>query len=309
MKNNLAVVSVIVSGILWGVISLFIKNMSPYGLGAMQIASIRLIVAAVCFILFVFIKDKKLFRIELKDIWMFAGTGIFSVVLFNWTYFYTMIHSQASVAVVLLYTSPVFVMVISAVIFKEKINARKVAALLMTFFGCVFVAGISDAKTNITPFIIFTGVSSGFLYALYTIFGRVALKKYDTMTVTAYTFIVGFVCSIPIGKLCSAFEIISKQPKLVFLCFGIGIVSTVLPYYLYTWGLKRMESGKAAILVAVEPVVGAVIGITFFNESHDVKKIIGILMIVTAIIVLNINSSDSKQAQKISHLVKNSKTR
>lgn len=295
MKKNYATISVIASGVLWGVISLFIKNMSSYGLDAMQITSIRLILAAVCFTLFVFLKDKQIFKIELKDIWMFIGTGIFSVVLFNCTYFYTMIHSQASVAVVLLYTSPAFVMILSTVFFKEKINLSKATALIMTFLGCVFVAGILDAGTKIKPFVIFTGICSGFLYALYTIFGRVALKKYDTMTVTAYTFISGAVFSIPIGKLRGAFEIVLKQPKLIVLCFGIGIISTVLPYFFYTWGLERMESGKAAILVAVEPVVGAVIGMTFFHESCDVKKIIGIILIVGAIIVLNISFFDIKK--------------
>lgn len=288
-KSFLSVVSVISAGVLWGIISLFIKNMSVYGLDAMQIATLRLIVAAVFFTIFVLIKNPKLLKFKIKDIWMFIGTGVVSVVLFNMTYFYTMIHSQASIAVVLLYTSPIFVMIISALIFKEKITIQKIVALVMTFAGCIFVAGIIGGNMLVSPFILFTGISAGLLYALYTIFGRFALEKYDTMTVTAYTFIFGTLGSLPFGKVVPAVRIVLENPKLVFLCIGIGIISTVLPYFFYTWGLERMESGKAAILVAVEPLVGAVIGMTVFHESRSLTKIVGIALIIGAIIVLNIN--------------------
>lgn len=288
-KSAMSTMSVISAGVLWGVISLFIKNMSAYGLDAMQIATLRLIVAAVVFTVFVLLKDPKLLKFKLKDIWMFLGTGVVSVVLFNMTYFYTMIHSQASVAVVLLYTSPVFVMIISAIVFKEKITVRKIVALVMTFLGCVFVAGIVGGEVAVSPFIMFTGIGAGFLYALYTIFGRFALEKYDTATVTAFTFIFGVIGSIPFGRVLPAAKIVFANPELIFYCIGIGIVSTVLPYFFYTWGLERMESGKAAILVAVEPLVGAVIGMTVFHETRNVTKIIGIVLIVGAIVVLNLN--------------------
>lgn len=292
MKNKgsiLSVTSVVSAGILWGIISLFIKNMSVYGLDAMQIATLRLIVAAVCFTAFVLLKNPKLLKFRLKDVWMFFGTGVVSVVLFNMTYFYTMIHSQASIAVVLLYTSPIFVMMLSALIFKERITLQKIIALVMTFLGCVFVAGVIGGNMLIKPFILFTGVSAGFLYALYTIFGRFALEKYDTMTVTAYTFIFGTVFSLPVSRIAPAVRIVFENPKLIFLCIGIGIVSTVLPYFFYTWGLERMESGKAAILVAVEPLVGAVIGMTVFHETATLAKIIGIILIIGSIFILNMN--------------------
>lgn len=221
LKNRntfLSSLSVISAGVLWGVISLFIKNMANYGLDSMQIATVRLIVASVFFTSFVLIKDPKLLRFQLKDIWMFLGTGVVSVVLFNLSYFYTMLHSQASVAVVLLYTSPIFVMLLSAVFFKEKITVQKLVALVMTFSGCVFVTGIIGGNVFAEPFVIFTGISSGLLYALYTIFGRFALEKYDTMTVTAYTFLFGTIGSIPFGKVIPASKIIFSDVKLILLC-------------------------------------------------------------------------------------------
>ena len=114
------VIAVLIAGILWGIINIFIKNLSAHGLDAFQISAIRMTVSVIVMFLFLLITDRSKFRISIKDIWIFACTGIISVVLFNTCYFYTMINSQASVAVVLLYTSPIFVMLISAVVFKEK---------------------------------------------------------------------------------------------------------------------------------------------------------------------------------------------
>lgn len=297
VMNYKATISVILSGILWGVISLFIKPLSAAGFSAMQISCIRMIIAAFSFTAVMLIKDPKKLKIKLKDIWLFVGTGIISVVLFNCCYFYTMINSQASVAVVLLYTSPVFVMIMSAIFFKEKITAKKIIALLLTLAGCISVAGFIGGGYRITPIILATGLGAGLFYALYTIFGRLALAKYDTMTVTAYTFIFGLLGSLPIGGVSDAAKLIRSEPKLIILCVSVGIISTVLPYYFYTWGLNRMESGKAAILVAVEPLVGAVIGMTVFRESHDPMKLIGICLIIAAIFVLNLNAEKTVKKQ------------
>ena len=244
-------------------------------------------VAAVGFTAVVAVRAPEKLKIQLRDIWMFVGTGIVSVVLFNVFYFSTIVSSQASVAVVLLYTSPIFVMLLSAVIFREKITRRKLIALAMTFLGCVFVAGLAGGGYSIPPLVLLTGLGSGLFYALYTVFGRFALEKYDTMTVTAYTFLFGLVGSLPMGHPGRVLRIVSAQPSLILWCLGVGVICAVLPYFFYTWGLQRMESGRAAILVAVEPLVGAVIGMTVFHESHDLLKLIGIALILGAIVLLN----------------------
>lgn len=293
--NRKAAASVLLSGILWGCISIFIKALSAAGLNALEISTVRLLIAAVCFTLWVAFTDRAKLRVRLKDLWLFVGTGIVSVVLFNCCYFTTMINSQASVAVVLLYTSPVFVMLLSALLFRERITLRKLAALAMTFGGCVLVAGLAGGGWTIPLPVLATGLASGLFYALYTIFGRVALEKYDTMTVTAYTFLFGALGSVFVGSPLPVLEAVQRQPSLLLWCLGIGLLCTVLPYFFYTWGLQRMESGRAAILVAVEPLVGAVIGMTLFHESREPAKLLGIGLILGAILVLNTGAHPKKQ--------------
>ena len=294
MKTK-ASLSVILAGVLWGCITLFVRRLSAAGLTFMQIALARLAVAAVLFSVLLLIRDPSHFRIDPKDLWMFFGTGVISLDLFITCYFYTMVHGQASIAVVLLYTSPVFVMLFSAVLFKEAITRRKFLALLLTAGGCVCVSGILTGSLSVTPPVFFSGVASGLLYALYTIFGRFALRKYDTFTVTAYTFFFAFGGALFVGDPGGLMQTLRIRPDLLLPLVGIAAVSTVLPYFLYTWGLQHIDSGKAAILVAVEPVVGSLIGMTVFGEPHDFPKLAGIALIITAIVVLNSSRSSGNQ--------------
>lgn len=292
----LPILSILLSGVLWGIISIFIRKLSAAGLSAMQICFVRLLFAAPVFVVAALAFSSAHMRIKLKDVWIFLGTGVVSVVLFNYFYFYTIIHSEASVAVVLLYTSPIFVMILSAVLFKEKVGAEKIIALAMTFIGCVLVSGVTQGTGTLRPIVALIGVLSGLFYALYTIFGVFGLKKYDPLIVTAYTFLFAFVASLPVSDLKGTFAVLAANPVLWAWCAGISVVCTVLPYFFYTWGLKKVESSRAAILVAVEPLVASLLGILFYGEGHDFPKILGIVFVLGAILLLN--SSKQKRSQK-----------
>ncbi|MBQ8928098.1 MAG: EamA family transporter [Oscillospiraceae bacterium] len=286
MKRFLPVMSVLGAGTLWGIISLFIRTLSAAGLDAMQITLIRLAVAAPVMLVIALLRPGAL-RIRLRDLWMFAGTGIVSIVLFNICYFYTMIHSQASVAVVLLYTSPVFVMLLSALLFRERITLRGIAALVMTVIGCTLVAGLSGTG-GLTPLTLCTGLASGLFYGLYTIFGRIALRRYSSLTVTVYTFLLGLLGALPVSRPAAMAAILTASPSLLLWCAGIGLVCTVLPYILYTAGLSRLPSGKAAVLAAAEPLVGCLLGIGLYKESCGAGKLVGMLLILSAILLLSL---------------------
>ena len=284
----LPALSILFSGILWGVISIFIRRLSAAGLSSMQICFVRLLIAAPIFVVAALIFSPKRMKIRLRDLWIFLGTGVVSVFLFNYFYFYTIIHSEASVAVVLLYTSPIFVMILSRIIFKEKIGAEKIIALGMTFIGCILVSGVVSGASSLRPVVALIGVLSGLFYALYTIFAAFGLKKYDPLTVTAYTFLFAALVSLPVSDVKGVFSVLCGTPVLWLWAAGISLICTVLPYFFYTWGLKKTESSRAAILVAIEPLVGALIGILFYGEGHDFPKILGIVFVLGAILLLNL---------------------
>lgn len=284
--EKMAALCVITGGALWGCISIFVKQLTAGGCTSLQISMIRSIFGAAMMFLFLAVKDRKLLRIRWKDLWMFVGTGIISLALFNWCYFSVIQQSQASIAVVLLYTSPIFVMLMSAVFFREKITGRKVLALCFAFIGSVLVAGLLGGGYRLPMKVLAMGIGSGFFYASYSIFGRVALEHYDTMTVTAYTFLFASLGTLPMGNVAEVGSLLAARPELILWSLGIAFFCTVLPYLFYTTGLKGMETGKAAVLATVEPVVGTMIGVLLFQEPMGVTKLIGILCIMAAVVIL-----------------------
>ncbi|MBR6582744.1 MAG: EamA family transporter [Treponema sp.] len=283
---NIFTLCTIFAGVLWGTISVFLKNLSSSGLSLIQITACRAIFSSFFLFVYFLVKDKNLLKIKVKDIWMFVGTGVVSLTFFSLCYFSTILESGASIAVILLYTSPIFILLLSAILFKEKITKIKLFALILTFVGCIFVTGIGG-ENHLSAKGLFIGLCAGFGYALYSIFSRFALKKYKPLTVTFYTFVFSSISLLPfcnVVEICSSFS----EKSLLFL-IGIALVCTVLPYIFYTFGLSGLETGKAAILVTVEPLVGSLIGIFVWKENLDMLKLIGIIMIFIAVILINLN--------------------
>lgn len=283
---NIFTLCTIFAGVLWGTISVFLKNLSSSGLSLIQITAYRAVFSSFFLFVYFLVKDKNLLKIKLKDIWMFVGTGVVSLTFFSLCYFSTILESGASIAVILLYTSPIFILLLSAILFKEKITKIKLFALILTFVGCIFVTGIGG-ENHLSAKGLFIGLCAGFGYALYSIFSRFALEKYKPLTVTFYTFVFSSISLLPfcnVVEICSSFS----EKSLLFL-IGIALVCTVLPYIFYTYGLSGLETGKAAILVTVEPLVGSLIGIFVWKENLDMLKLIGIIMIFIAVILINLN--------------------
>lgn len=285
-SNILGPVMVFFAGICWGVISVFIKGLTSFDYDSFDIMCFRSWASVVLMFIFFLMRDRSLLKIKLRDIWMFIGTGIFSLTFFSYCYFTSIVRSGAAVAVVLLYTSPIFVMLMSSVVFKEKITLKKIVALILTFIGCVLVAGLIGTGSRLSMGALLLGLGAGFGYALYSIFAGFAVKKYSSLTVTFYTFLFSGI-TLPIFRNPVAL-IGSVSVQVIPWIVGTSIICTVLPYLCYTWGLGKMEAGKAAVLVTVEPLVGAIIGILIYHEDANLFKLLGIVLIFSAVILLSL---------------------
>ena len=131
---------------LWGVIGFFVQSLSDFGFSAMEIVTLRVVSAFVILLVYVLLIDPKAFKINWKDSIYFIGTGILSIVFFNWSYFTAMKEISISIAVILLYTAPAFVTILSVIFLKEKLNKRKIVSLIITIAGCIFVTGLISSQ-------------------------------------------------------------------------------------------------------------------------------------------------------------------
>lgn len=290
-SESKGIISIITAGVFWGSMGLFVRSLSQYGLSSSQIASLRIIVAAIIFSLILLIKDRKGFRIKLKDIPLFLGLGLCSILFFTVCYFKAISLMSMSAAAILLYTSPLWVMLMSVIVFKEKITVRKIIALLFAFGGCILVSGFG----SITPFGLLVGLCSGIGYGLYSILGTFALRKYSVFTVTAYTFIVAGIGSFFVSRPKQMFNIILSDNKtlliIIMLILLTGFVTAVVPFLLYTYGLQSVKVSDAAVIVTIEPVVASALGVIVYKEAMTLMSLCGIICVLSAIVILNIRKT------------------
>ena len=138
--------------------------------------------------------------------------------------------------------------------------------------------------------IILLGLGAGFGYGLYSILGTIALRRYSPYTVTTYTFVVAAIGSWIIcqpADLISKFKAAGSPSGLLLFCILTAILTAVIPFLFYTLGLRTVEAGRAGILATIEPLVATVIGMICFSEPVTILSGAGIVLILTAVVILN----------------------
>jgi len=278
---------ILIAASLWGCIGVFLKLLTAAGLSSMESVAVRTALSALLYGLFLFFTDRQALKIDPRHWYYFFGTGVCSLLFFSWCYFNTISLSSMSVAAVLLYTSPVFVTLLSAAFFKEALTPAKLGALVLTFCGCVLVTGLFPlGQQSISLPAVLFGLGSGFGYALYSILGKFALAKYSSATVTFYTFLFTGVFALPLSGLHRHLTVLTDW-RVILGGLGISVLCCILPYLLYTEGLRHAEAGKAAILATIEPFVAALLGIAVYREAVIPFKLLGMAAIFSAILLLN----------------------
>ncbi|MDO4491681.1 MAG: EamA family transporter [Lachnospiraceae bacterium] len=279
---------VIIAGICWGIIGLFTRQLNDAGFDSVQVTFFRNSFSALILFIYLLGSDKGKLKIKIRDLWIFIGTGICSIAFFNICYFKAIEITSLSVAAVLLYTAPAMVMIMSSILFKEKITVKNSIALLFAFAGCLFTTGLIGSDIKLEMMGILIGLGSGFGYALYSIFGSLAIRKYDTVTITFYTFLIASVGLLPLCKPMAMLSVLRAEPQQIFVGFMLATISTILPFTCYTIGLKYLEAGKASIMAFIEPMVATICGIVIFKEAMTASNAIGILLIFLSVILLNL---------------------
>ena len=280
-----ACLSILLAAALWGVIGIWNRQLMAAGLSPTTIVVVRNFGGAVLLSAIFAIKDPGVFRVRRAHLKYFFGTGVVSVVLFTCCYFTCQRLCSLAVASILLYTAPSFVVVLSALLWKEPITRRKLLALSLTLIGCACVCGLFSGDLSVTAGGLLLGLGAGFFYALYSIFGRYALAHYDSMTVTVWTFLFAGPASLVLAKP-EELRIAFAAPMSWVMAACLVVFSTVLPYLFYTRGLSRVESGAASIMASLEPVVASLVGIAVFHEPMTALTALGIALVLSGVVIL-----------------------
>ena len=285
--------SVLGAGFCWGFMGFFTRHLAEYGIGSTGAIIVRCGIAALCFGLLILFTGPAQFKIKLKDAWCFLGSGLLSLLFFTFCYFNAINMMSLSAAAILLYTAPAIVMLLSAVLFREKITRRKLLALVLAFAGCCLVSGIAGGMTLSLQGLLF-GLGSGVGYALYTIFSRYALQRgYSSSTVNFYSCALAAAGALIIWGPGDTFTCMVSSAGAVAWCLGVGAASCFLPYMLYTYGLTGLENSKASVLASVEPVVATLLGIFFYHEKMSLAAFAGVVLVMSAVVILSLKDKNA----------------
>lgn len=298
-KRALSVAAIVIGASFWGVIGVFSRELNDRGLDSLQVTEVRCIITAVALALILLIYDKRLLKIDIKDIWMFFGTGVIGIISFNVLYFEAAEIVTLSMTSVLLYTAPFFVVILSAIIFREKLTGQKGISLVFAFAGCLLISGVIGSEQGFNAEGFLLGLGSGVGYALYTIFSKFALKKYHPFTLTFYTFFVAGICLIPFCNIPYMADVAVNVDGALMWMLALGLLITTLPYFLYNFGLRGLDAGVASVMAFIEPMVATIAGFVIYSEAPTVFNLLGIAMILTAVILLNIQFGNREGSSEL----------
>ncbi len=301
MKNKISVIFILLAGAFWGSSCLFVSKLSTLGFTPLQCTAIRIVFGALILNSALIIKGRglKYYRISLSSLALAAASGICSVLAMCVFYYYCMTMAGAAVSAILLYTAPIFVMIMSVIFFKERMTVRKIAAFTVAIAGCALVSGIASG-VSINALGILCGVLSGFAYSLYGILTSFYMRRNsEPLSFSALSFafaaVGSLVLSNPVDIVIKAVnaESIPIVP-LVLLFMLFSLCTSVIPYVLYTAGLTGVRPDVASILAFSEPLTAALFGIAVLRQPFDIWQGLGIALVVTAIVILNISPKGKK---------------
>lgn len=285
MKKK-AFLFIVLAGLLWGTSGIFVHYLAPYGFSSLQMTFVRAAVSFLCLGTYALIRDRSIFRVTWKQLLLCIGVGA-GIFFTASCYFTSMQMTSVSTAVVLMYTAPVYVTVISVLFMGERMSKLKLIAVICIMIGCVLVSGfVTGMKFDLMGIVI--GVFSGIAYAAYNILTKLALQQgCKPVTTTVYSFAAMAVIA---ALVCQPGQIINyagAAPAVtVPLLIGMGICTCVMPYVLYTLSMKDLSAGTASALGIIEPMAATVYSVVLFQEKLDIFSCVGIVLILLSVFLL-----------------------
>ncbi len=286
MKKGLALV--VIAGLMWGTSCVFVHLLKPFSFSSLQITAIRFSTALVWMLLYCAVFRRDAFKINVKDLYLFAlgGMTLYGAAAL---YYLAMQLTSPSTAVVLMYIAPVPIMIFSVLFFGEKFNLKKGIAVVLMIAGCTLVSGIfGDFKPNVVGIIL--GLTSALVYATYCIFNKIcAMRSIGSFTFMLYVFIFATAFSMLLCNVWEFPELIAQSPATI-IPIGLlhGLMTCMLPFLFYTISLNHLSSGVASSLSIIEPVTGAVLGFLFYDDNLTFFSIIGIVLVISSVILLGL---------------------
>ena len=283
---------VLCAGILWGSIGFFVRKLNGLGVDTELTAFMRIFCAWIILIPLLtgmsLKSGRNYFKISKKGLLQCFIMGLVTQAFFNLSYSGCINSVGVAMGSVLLYTAPIFVSILSRLLFKEEINARKGISLVINLLGCfIMVTGGDLSVLKVSGIGILLGIGAGFFYAMVTILGKFTSDEVDPFTMVFYNFLFGWISlaliSNPIPKIAAVSDL-----HFWLLAFGYGLIPTVGSYLFYMNGISHdVELSRVPIIASVEPIIATIIGLLVFGENITLVNALGLVIVLFSIVLMN----------------------
>lgn len=261
---------------LWGAIGLFVTALIARGLGPLEIAFWRAALAGLLFLGHALVTGR--WRVARRDVPALLGFALVGITGFYAAFPLAIAAGGVSLATVLLYTAPGFVVLLAPLVLKEPLRARRLLLAGLATAGVALIAFAGGGEgVRVTPASLAWGLLAGVTYATHYLVGKPLFARIDPVTVFAWVVPLGALGLLPVAR-----PRLPVDPAVWGLLLGLAGLSTFLAYRLYAAGLARLEASRAALLATIEPVVALSLAIAFLRERPDALALAGALLVLAS---------------------------
>lgn len=285
-NNSKSYVMIISSMLIFGTIGIF-RRYIPISSGLLAFS--RGLLGGAFLLLFVFAKGRKLGHIEPRKLLLLAVTG--AVMGMNWMcLFEAYNYTAVSTATMCYYMQPTIVILLSPLVFREKLTLKKLLCAVAAIVGMVFVSGMMEGEGIQAQDIkgILYGLAAAALYATVVIMNK-KVQVDDDYEKTIIQLVSAAVILIPYLLLTENWSDISLNALAVVMVIIVGIVHTGIAYALYFGSMKGLKAQSVAVLSYIDPVFALLLSAIVLGEKLSVFGIFGAVLVIGSAIVSEIS--------------------
>lgn len=281
-ERMLGTLLVLAGGICWGFIGIFVQAIGPV-IDPFTLSILRLAAASILLVpVIIYLDGIKAFLISKRELYFFALFGLGYWTLYQMSYFSAIQMTSASVAVILLYTAPFFIIGLARVFLKESITKRKMAAAAIGVMGVWLMFMSQDLRAE--PGMALgglLGLAAGFFFATYFIYVKKALMTCSPFITAFYSMSFGCVfLTITTFMFFKDKTYYLLDGRTMLLILAMALISTTLGGTLNIMGLKRMEAGEAGVLGLIEPITTLIASWLVFGSALGGRQLAGALLVL-----------------------------
>ena len=281
--SNRGLLLVLAAALLWSLLGVLSRSLLAVGVGALEIAFWRAVIAGGAFALHALLARRGGQASDVNPVTVLAviAFALIGVTLFYAALALAIAAGGISLAFVLLYTAPVFVLVLGWPLLGERPSARQWGLVIVAVIGVALVALASSlgagAGVVVGAAALAWGLTAGLSYASYYLLGKWLLRRLPPSTLFAWM--------LPLGAL-GLWPWVSFTAGKTAAMWGalllLGLLCTYLAYWLYSLGLQRLPANRAVLVATVEPVAAALWAALLFDERLGAWGWLGALLVVGA---------------------------